>query len=150
MAKQWDLTQEQRTLAELLALGNPETSESLTVVDACRLNNTSRSTYYHWIHNNEDFTEYMNYVADRAAMARIAKYDQRLDHLIMNSDNENVVVKAISEIYKRTGKFKSDTQVDVNVNDNRSIADVSDDELERRVREKMEQRQQNKKSESSE
>lgn len=141
MAKQWDLTKEQRQLAELLALGDPETGDSLTIVDACKRNGTSRSTYYEWLHRNEDFTEYMNYIADKAMMTRIAKYDRRLDDIIMSDKtNENAVIKAISEAYKRSGKFKDNMQVDVNVGE-KTVSEKSDEELAEYVRKKREQRE---------
>jgi ACT domain-containing protein len=132
MARQWDLSSRQRELAELIQLGDPETGEHYTVVEACEKVGVARSTYYEWLKKDE-FVAYMDYLADMALKARIGKYDRILDRLATSSENEKTVLDAINILYKRIGKFKTDSNVNVNINDEKSISEKSLDELKREL-----------------
>jgi ACT domain-containing protein len=130
-----ELTKLQRDMAELLQLGDPETGEHYSVVKACEKLGIARSTYYEWT-KKESFVQYMDYLADMALKSRIGKYDRILDQLATNSKNEKIVIDAINTLLKRAGKFKNEVNLNANIEDSRSITELSTDELRRRLLER--------------
>lgn len=130
--REWDnLTAKQRKVAELLALGDPETFETYTKMEVCELTGTPRSTLYEWL-KKEEFNNYVEYLCDQSVKHKLAAYDKQLDKLIFS---EKPSVKALELAYKRLGKLKEAIKLDATMQENKDISEKSLDELQAQIEE---------------
>lgn len=122
------MTAKQKKVAELLALGDPDKEfATLTKVEICERCELARSTLYSWL-ATPDFVDYINYIADKSAEARIGDYYRQIDKLIFENPR-GPSIKALELIMRSLGKLKSDAKVELNVNDNKDVGSKTNDEL---------------------
>ncbi len=128
MARVWNLTAAQRKVAELIALGDPDTSRSYSKKEACELAGVSRTSLYDWLNHNKEFVEYISYVADMGMESRVGEYYRKIDWLIFDNPR-GPSVKALELVLKAMGKLKDNVKVDATVNDVQTIDSKTNDEL---------------------
>lgn len=129
--KDWNLTSKQKKVAELIAVGNPETFEPYTKVQICEETETPRSTLYEWLKNPE-FTAYVEYVSDVYLRSRIPDVDKKLINAVLNGQANS---RLMETFYKRLGKLKDSVRQEVTIEESKTMSNMSADEMDKRIEE---------------
>lgn len=129
MAREWNLTSQQKKVAEKIAIGDPETFAALPKTQICEETGVSRSTLYTWLKNDE-FTGFIEYVSDIYIRSKIPDVDKKLIDAVLNGKANS---RLIETFYKRTAKLRENVKLDATVEGNKSMSEKSNEDLAKEI-----------------